>query len=71
MSAISTSEYEARIKALEKLNATLAAEIDRIRPVVEAAQAACRPSLIHASLLQLNKAVRTYEANRESVDAQS
>lgn len=34
---LSPSEYEARIAALEKLNATLAAEIDRMRSVVEAA----------------------------------
>lgn len=31
-------KYEARIKALEKLNATLAAEIDLMAPVVQAAQ---------------------------------
>lgn len=37
MSTISPTEYETRIKQLEKLNATLAAEIDRMRPVVEAA----------------------------------
>lgn len=37
MSAISPTEYETRVKQLEKLNATLAAEIDRMRPVVEAA----------------------------------
>lgn len=38
MVAISAQEYETRIKALEKLNATLAAEIDRMRPVIEAMQ---------------------------------
>lgn len=37
MSTISEAEYERRIAALEKLNATLAAEIDRQRPVVQAA----------------------------------
>lgn len=37
MSTISPAEYETRIKALEKLNATLAAEIDRMRPVVQTA----------------------------------
>lgn len=31
MATISPAEYEARIKALEKLNATLGAEIDRMR----------------------------------------
>ena len=31
MSTISPTEYETRIKQLEKLNATLAAEIDRMR----------------------------------------
>lgn len=38
MATISPTEYETRIKALEKLNATLAAEIDRMRPVVEVAR---------------------------------
>jgi hypothetical protein len=37
MSTISPAEYEARIRALEKLNAALAAEIDRMRPVVQTA----------------------------------
>lgn len=37
MSAVSPAEYEARIRALERMNATLAAEVDRMRPVVEAA----------------------------------
>lgn len=42
MTAISPAEYETRIHALEKLNATLAAEVDRMRPVVEAAIATIR-----------------------------
>lgn len=37
MTTISPAEYETRIHALEKLNATLAAEVDRMRPVVETA----------------------------------
>lgn len=37
MVAISAHEYETRIRQLEKLNATLAAEIDRMRPVVDSA----------------------------------
>lgn len=51
-----------RIQQLEALNAVLAAEIDRMRSVVEAAQATVSPDLIHASLLQLNKSVKIYEA---------
>jgi hypothetical protein len=38
MVAISAQEYEARIKALEQQCAVLAAQVDRMRPVVEAAQ---------------------------------
>lgn len=53
-----------RIQQLEKLNAALAAEIDRMRPVVEAAQKVCEPALIHASLLPLQRAVRDYEKQR-------
>lgn len=37
MSTTSPLEYERRIHALERINATLAAEIDRMAPVVEAA----------------------------------
>ena len=37
MSAVSPAEYETRIHALERMNATLAAEVDRMRPVVDAA----------------------------------
>lgn len=36
MSSPSPLEYEQRIRALERINATLAAEVDRMRPVVEA-----------------------------------
>lgn len=38
MSAVSPAEYETRIRQLERLNATLAAEIDRMRPVVQMAK---------------------------------
>lgn len=37
MSTASPLEYEQRIRALERMNATLAAEIDKMRPVVDAA----------------------------------
>ena len=40
MSTISPAEYETRIRQLEKLNAALAEQIDRMRPVVSAVQAA-------------------------------
>lgn len=35
--AISEAEYVTRIAALERLNATLAMQVDRMRPVVDAA----------------------------------
>lgn len=35
MSNPSPLEYEQRIRALERMNTTLAAEVDRMRPVVE------------------------------------
>ena len=38
MSAISEHEYQQRIVALERLNATLSAQIDRMNPVVDMAQ---------------------------------
>jgi hypothetical protein len=38
MATIGEQEYITRIAALEKLNATLAAHVDRMRPVVEAAE---------------------------------
>jgi hypothetical protein len=37
MSTISEQEYITRIRQLEGLNATLSAQVDRMRPVVEAA----------------------------------
>lgn len=64
MSAISPTEYETRIRQLERLNATLAAEIDRMRPVVEAAQKVCKSAVIHASLLPLQEAVSKYEESQ-------
>lgn len=50
----------ARIQQLEKLNATLAAQVDRMAPVVHAAQAAVGPSVIHASLIRLAETVDAY-----------
>lgn len=68
MNAISTSEYERRIVALEKLNATLSAEIDVQRPVVEAAvkwnQTNYRDTQeIDLALDALGEACDTYEEN--------
>lgn len=37
MSVVSEQEYITRIRQLEALNATLAAQVDWMRPVVEAA----------------------------------
>lgn len=61
MSAISASEYETRIRQLEKLNATLAAEIDRMRPVVEATVRQVRRTGSLFSWSDLKQAVDIYE----------
>lgn len=68
MSAISVQEYETRIQQLEKLNATLAAEIDLMSPVVSTALRICRPPIIHASLLPLQEAVNNYKAAKRQRD---
>lgn len=68
MSAISVQEYETRIRQLEKLNATLAAEIDRMRPVVKAAQVLTvslrrhGPASWSGTEEALERVVTTYEA---------
>lgn len=70
MSTSSPAEYETRIRALEKQCATLAAEIDRMRPVVEAARVFSRslrrhtPASWSSTEEALERAVTTYEANR-------
>lgn len=59
-----------RIQQLERLNATLAAEIDRMRPVVEAAQVLTRslrrhdPASWSGTEEALERAVATYEASQ-------
>lgn len=69
MSTPSPIEYETRIRALEKLNATLAAEIDAQRPVVEAARVLSRslrrhePASWSGTEEALERAVTTYEVN--------
>lgn len=60
---------ERRIEQLEKLNATLAAEVDRCRPVVEAAQVLARSLRRHqpenwsGTEEALERVVSTYEAS--------
>lgn len=61
MSTISEAEYERRIAALEKLNAKLAAEIDRQRPVVQAAVTAVRAD--RTLPLSIIVAVNDYESS--------
>lgn len=69
MATLNPSEYEARIAALEKLNVTLAAEIDRQRPVVKAAvkwrhRDQCKLFLDAVRLCDmLNDAIDTYESS--------
>lgn len=62
MSDVSPAEYETRIRAPERINATLAAEIDLMAPVVGTALKVCRPAVVHASLLPLQEAVDNYKA---------
>lgn len=62
MSVISPAEYERRIQVLEKLNATLAAEIDRMRPVVDAA-ITYRHERPFVFMTPFDKAVDAYEAD--------
>lgn len=60
---------ERRIEQLEKLNATLAAEVDRMRPVVEAVQRwrhgweGRKPSAAYQINVATAKAVDAYEAS--------
>jgi hypothetical protein len=71
MATISEAEYITRIRQLERLNATLSAEIDLMRPVVEAAQGLVHlDALFHAGelskvSLKLNNTVAAYEAAKE------
>lgn len=69
MAATSPAEYEARIRALERINATLSAEIDQMRPVVEAAQVLSRALRRHgpASWLGTEEALERAVAKYENV----
>lgn len=66
MATISPAEYEARIKALEKQCKTLAAEIDRMRPVVDTAVRHGYGQL-HT---ELGQAVRAYEVAKTDSESQ-
>lgn len=70
MSTASPVEYETRIRALEKLNATLAAEIDRMRPVVEACEFAAQTGIVNSSsgmsLKKIYDAISAYEDAKET-----
>lgn len=60
-----------RVRELEKLNATLAAEVDRMRPVVEATQRwrhGCerrKLSQAYQMIVAMAKTVDAYEAAKE------
>lgn len=64
MSAISPTEYETRIRQLEKLNSQLAAEIDRLRPVVEAAVEWKKYGLAESDNDELLDAINDYEESQ-------
>lgn len=74
MATISPSEYEARIEALEKLNATLAAEIDRMSPVIDTAVVRANnlrqihPDGLTGDEIKLVDAVITYEQSSGGKD---
>lgn len=53
-----------RIQQLEKLNATLAAEIDRLRPVVEAAIEWKKYGLAESDNEELLEAISDYEESQ-------
>lgn len=69
MSTISPTEYERRIQQLEKLNSTLAAEVDLARPVIEACQFAAQTGMINSScgmsLKKIYDAISGYESVKE------
>lgn len=67
MSTTSPLEYGTRIRALERINATLAAEIDRMRPVVEAVEKLVRAddSGLSAANRRLYTVFADYEAARQ------
>ena len=66
MATISEQEYITRIRQLERLNATLAAEIDRLRPVVTAVHGYCESDQYgwdnQMTLQVVRDAYRAYEA---------
>lgn len=63
MSAVSPAEYETRIRALERQCATLAAEIDRMRPVVERVNDWLLSKGAPARAIALSEAYDTYKAS--------
>lgn len=66
MSTTSPLEYECRIHALERQCATLAAEIDRMRPVVEATIRQVNRDDDRFSWYDLKQAVNVYEASKRT-----
>lgn len=51
-----------RIRQLERLNATLAAEIDRMRPVIDRVNYVVLSGAAPARLIELSEAFATYKA---------
>lgn len=64
MSATSEAEYITRIAALERMKQQLAAEVDRMRPVVEATVTQVNRDDDCFSWYELKKAVNNYEASK-------
>lgn len=63
-SALTYNDAIKRIQELEKLNTALAAEVDRQRPVIEAAQAWYHGA--QSWLVRLARAVADYEAEKDN-----
>lgn len=63
MTTISPSEYERRIRQLETLNATLAAQVDRQAKVVEAAHLVANGEFGHgySTVDALTETVKAYD----------
>jgi hypothetical protein len=60
-----------RAEGLQSINSSLAAEVDRQRAVVEAAQVAVKRDVSTFTMRNLSDALDTYEAGREGADAES
>lgn len=71
MSTISEQEYRQRIFALERLNAQLAAQVDRLSLVVDAAIEWKKYSLAESDNDELLEAIGDYEREMEKLAKES